>query len=311
MLEQEFRLIPLLVNDGITNMAIDESILIARSENKVPNTIRFYKWNPSTASIGRNQSVSREINLDTAKRYNVDIVRRISGGGAVYHDKENEITYMVVINEQELKQIFDRVKYSLYDKNGLNIKQNPMAIDSFLPDEEIESNNVKNLNEIYEKKNGENSIFNIENSYHVITMGLVKGLELLGIKIDQGVIHCPALFINKRKISGNAQARRNNTILQHGTILLKVDPEFMYTILKAPEGVPVKRMVASVRAKVCGIFDCIKPLKDNELVEYFIAGFEKALNIKCKLGTLTDYELKLVEEIKQKRKNNDWINRIP
>ncbi|MHA1338993.1 MAG: lipoate--protein ligase family protein [Promethearchaeota archaeon] len=318
--ENVWRVIPLKINDGPTNMAIDEAILIARSQNLVPNTIRFYRWNPSTASIGKNQSVSREIDLEAAKKYNVDVVRRISGGGAVYHDRENEITYMVVVNEDDLRNIFYKIADKMYKGND-PIDKNPMAIESFSPsyDKEVYENghkiesikgNIKENENI--NKNKEKYFFSIESSYHVITMGLVKGLELIGVKVDQGVIHCPALFINKRKISGNAQARRYNTILQHGTILLKVDPEFMYTILKAPEGVPKKKMVASVRAKVSGIFNNIKPMEDDEIVRRFVQGFEEGLGIKCRYGRLTEYEMNLVEEIKQKRySNNEWLYKIP
>ena len=57
----KWRYIPIEVNDGPWNMALDEAILKAVIAGKSPNTIRFYKWNPSTASIGRNQSLSDEI----------------------------------------------------------------------------------------------------------------------------------------------------------------------------------------------------------------------------------------------------------
>jgi lipoate-protein ligase A len=93
---ETWRLLPLKTNDAAMNMAIDEAILQARVADKVPNTLRFYRWQPSAVSIGRNQNPEAEVYLDTAKQLGVDVVRRISGGGTVYHDFEGEVTYSVV-----------------------------------------------------------------------------------------------------------------------------------------------------------------------------------------------------------------------
>jgi lipoate-protein ligase A len=83
-------------------MAIDEAILRARIDGKVQNTLRLYRWLPSAVSIGRFQSVEREVNLENCRLHGVDVVRRISGGGAVYHDSHDEITYSVVVKQSNL-----------------------------------------------------------------------------------------------------------------------------------------------------------------------------------------------------------------
>jgi lipoate-protein ligase A len=75
------------------NMAIDEAILNGLIIGNVPNTLRFYRWKPSAVSIGKNQSPNNQVHIDSCKRQGVDIVRRISGGGTVYHDFEGEVTY--------------------------------------------------------------------------------------------------------------------------------------------------------------------------------------------------------------------------
>ncbi len=97
-----WRLLPLQTNNGYMNMAIDEAILTARIAGQVPNTLRFYRWQPSTVSIGRNQSPENELYLDACKRLGVDVVRRISGGGTVYHDFEGEVTYSIVAKTADL-----------------------------------------------------------------------------------------------------------------------------------------------------------------------------------------------------------------
>jgi lipoate-protein ligase A len=83
-------------------MAIDEALLKLNAENKSPNTIRFWRWQPSTVSIGCFQSIEREVDLGVAKRYGVDVVRRITGGGAVFHDHDGEITYSVVCKQGDV-----------------------------------------------------------------------------------------------------------------------------------------------------------------------------------------------------------------
>ena len=84
------------------NMAIDEAILTARIAGQVPNTLRFYRWQPSAVSVGRNQNPQDEVYLDACKALGVDLVRRISGGGTVYHDFEGEVTYAVFAKADEL-----------------------------------------------------------------------------------------------------------------------------------------------------------------------------------------------------------------
>jgi lipoate---protein ligase len=93
---QTWRLLPLETNDAFMNMAIDEAILTARVADKVPNTLRFYRWQPSAVSIGKNQNPQDEVYLEACKQLGIDVVRRISGGGTVYHDFEGEVTYSIV-----------------------------------------------------------------------------------------------------------------------------------------------------------------------------------------------------------------------
>ncbi|WP_297509292.1 biotin/lipoate A/B protein ligase family protein [Thermococcus sp.] len=93
------RFIPLIVARPEVQMAIDEAIMLARIEGKVPDTVRLYAFSPSSVTIGRFQSVRHDVNLEEARRLRIPVVRRITGGGAVFHDEFGEITYSVVIGE--------------------------------------------------------------------------------------------------------------------------------------------------------------------------------------------------------------------
>lgn len=83
--------------NGAMNMAIDEAVLIKRKDIGM-DTLRLYTWNPSAVSIGYFQSMEREVDLDFARQNGIDIVRRITGGGAVYHDAKGEVTYSIVVD---------------------------------------------------------------------------------------------------------------------------------------------------------------------------------------------------------------------
>ncbi len=67
-------------------MAIDEALLddAARSQRA---SLRLYRWDPPTLSVGRNQS------MEDLVREGVPVVRRPTGGQAVWH--EHEVTYAV------------------------------------------------------------------------------------------------------------------------------------------------------------------------------------------------------------------------
>ncbi|MFC1750264.1 biotin/lipoate A/B protein ligase family protein [Pseudomonadota bacterium] len=86
-------------HEAAMNMALDEACMEAVREHSVLPTIRFYRWQPSAVSIGYFQSLEEEIALDKCAEAGVDFVRRRTGGGAVYHDYDGEITYSVIAPE--------------------------------------------------------------------------------------------------------------------------------------------------------------------------------------------------------------------
>jgi len=92
-----WRVIPVEVYDAAMNMAIDEAISESVRAGGPP-TIRFYRWTPSAVSIGYFQALDREVDRMVCAAEGVDVVRRRTGGGAVYHDKE--LTYSIIGKEE-------------------------------------------------------------------------------------------------------------------------------------------------------------------------------------------------------------------
>ena len=92
----EWRFIALEEHTAAMNMALDQACMEAIKQKLVPPTIRLYRWTPSAVSIGYFQSLQDEIDIEECQKQQVDIVRRKTGGGAVYHDHDGEITYSVI-----------------------------------------------------------------------------------------------------------------------------------------------------------------------------------------------------------------------
>jgi len=83
---------------GSRNMAIDEH-LFCRARTEPETFLRFYQWTRPTASLGATQSVERVADVEFCRRRGVDIVRRITGGKLVLHDRE--VTYSVASADVE------------------------------------------------------------------------------------------------------------------------------------------------------------------------------------------------------------------
>ena len=96
----EFRIIDTGVREGRANIAFDAALIEARQAGQVPDTIRFLRF-PPTVLIGRHQDLSREVNLDYCRENDVGIVRRITGGGAIYLD-EGQLGWEIVFHRTSL-----------------------------------------------------------------------------------------------------------------------------------------------------------------------------------------------------------------
>ncbi len=94
-----WRVISLESHPSAENMAIDEAIGNELCNGRSAPTIRFYTWKSSAVSIGYFQCINDEVNLTACHSLGVERVRRRTGGGAVFHDPEGEITYSVIAPE--------------------------------------------------------------------------------------------------------------------------------------------------------------------------------------------------------------------
>lgn len=242
-----WRVIPIDVTDAFTAMAIDEAVSESVAKGRSGPTIRFWRWNPSAVSIGYFQGIEDEVNLDACKENKVDVVRRRTGGGAVYHDYNGEITYSVVGPE--------------------NIFQ-----------------------------------MGIRDSYREICGWVINGLKNVGI--DAEFVPINDIVVGGKKISGNAQTRRDGVLLQHGTILYDLDVRKMFSLLKISKEKISDKMIQAVEQRVTRVLDHTDA-KIDQLYDALVKGFTDGKEHNS--GELTDDERKRAEALaKEKYSAREW-----
>jgi lipoate---protein ligase len=253
-MKEQWRLLQTGYNTAAANMAIDRAILVAHSQRHVPPTVRFYGWDPPAISIGYFQSLADEIDLDACKIHGVDYVRRITGGGAVFH--QDELTYSIVISESH-------------------------------PD--IPKN--------------------ILQSYGRICGAVMEGLHQLKIQSIYAPIN--DILSNGKKISGNAQTRKLGTVLQHGTVLMDVDVDMMFSILKVPNEKIKDKLIKDVKQRVTSIHHVLgKKISFENIATAMKKGFEKEFNIELVNGTLNKEEITLAQKFeKECFATKEWNHR--
>ncbi len=79
--------------------ALDQVLTEELAAGRRGPTFRFWEWDSPAVVIGSFQSLSNEVDLQAADAYGVQVVRRISGGGAMFMEAGNCITFSLVVPE--------------------------------------------------------------------------------------------------------------------------------------------------------------------------------------------------------------------
>ncbi len=236
-----WRLIPFQVLPAAINMAVDECLGERVAHGLSPPTIRLYGWHTSAVTIGRFQGLNDEVDVEACRRRGIDIVRRRTGGGAVYHDRDGEITYSVIAPEREMPQ-------------DLGV------------------------------------------CYREVCGCLVEALGSLGVNAEFRPVN--DIQVEGRKISGSASTKRGGAFLQHGTLLLSVDPRLMFSVLKVSRAKASDKDIASVEERVTAL-DRHCHAGKREVLDALEASFRSQFGSVH--GSLSDAELRRAEEIAAER----------
>jgi len=185
---------------GAWNMAVDGVLLERVAEDKVP-TLRIYRWERPTLSLGYFQSYAQR-QLHRAS-LDADVVRRLSGGGAILHDQE--ITYSLVLPSTHplaanTQLLYDTVHHAIVD-----------WLVEFSATKEISWRLA--LCERQQKSVRREQPFMCFQRRWPGDVLLVDELPVDG-----------ATVAGDHKIVGSAQRRRRGSVLQHGSILWATSP---------------------------------------------------------------------------------------
>ncbi len=247
---------------GALNMGLDEAVLrgVARSigsaagdEDKgreycSPPTVRFYRWSPACVTIGYFENIEQNVDVEAARRAGVDVVRRVTAGGSVFH--KYELTYSVIL--------------------PLECELAPL---------------------------------DILESYRRICSGLTAGLGVLGVDAQFAPVN--DIEACGRKISGNAQTRKRGVLLQHGTILLDLDLELMFSLLKVPDEKLRRKLIEKAGDRVTSLRAVLgREVQFGEAADAMRSGFERAFaayGVELENGNLTEDELAEAHQLAAER----------
>lgn len=247
--------------DPLMNMALDEALFFYREKTSF-DTLRLYMWRPSGVSIGRSQNIYDTLNIECVRKLGYIPVKRPTGGGALLHMENGEITYSVVIGRGN--PLFN-----------LDIKESSIAL-------------AKGV------------------LYALNYLGLNPGVS--GVYSSKGEPLCyfrrgtSDILVNDRKISGSAQVRKAGALLQHGTLLIKLDYDKWSCVIREVDMNTLKNKVTSLNS--LGVDYSL-----SKIINSLIRGFTVALDKDYFYGSYLPEELELAEEL-YRTKYLNWLRNM-
>jgi lipoate-protein ligase A len=128
--ELAWQVIPATPRSPLMNMALDEVLAERVGAGARPPTLRIWGWNAPCIVLGRFQSVRNEVDEEAAARHGIEIVRRISGGGAMFIEPEGAITWSIYAPQQLAKGMTFAESYEFFDAWVVNALRR-MGIDAW------------------------------------------------------------------------------------------------------------------------------------------------------------------------------------
>jgi lipoate-protein ligase A len=250
------------------NMAIDEAILDFHVQREVPPTLRVYQWDPPALSLGYHQSIEHDVDVARCREAGVEVIRRITGGGAVLHARE--LTYSIV-----------------------------SAVNDGIPE-------------------------SIAGSYRFLSEGLIACYKILGLDVELrpgrnttrsaacfSVATLADLTYQGKKLAGSAQARRRNTLLQHGSLPIHSHADVLFSVLRFPSEQSRHKARSLYNKRMLTLGEVIgKDIDVQDLAESLREGFARALGIRFYEDGLTEEEIRRSQELASvKYGTHQWNHR--
>jgi len=235
-------------------MAVDEAIFLAYCEQKAIPTLRLYTWSPPALSLGCAQDPCEALDLDQCARANIHVVRRISGGGIIFHDQE--LTYSVSCHKEDIGAFG-------------SIAGSYRTLCAFL----LVAYRTLGLCTAFA---GEAGLGLLRQRPSVFCFSSYAKYDIL---------------IGGKKIGGNAQRRKKDFIFQHGSIPLEFDGKKARSFLKKDPGRIEEKVCALNKAAgrkvgLCTLKDILvqsfREALGASLIEDGLTEQEKALALRLR-----------------------------
>jgi lipoyl(octanoyl) transferase len=254
-----WRLVPFHRYPPRENMAIDEAIFREVQRSGGPPTIRLYGWLTPAVSIGYFQHADGEIDLPACRKGGVTVVRRPTGGKAVYHD--DDLTYAVIARENT----------SLFPPTILETYQ---VISRCL---------VQGLHNL-----GLEAILS--------AAGRASGEGALAASCFF-VSSLHELLVQGRKICGSAQMRSQGVFLQQGSLLMSFDPEKTCRVTLS-HGEPRARRRQALQEKVTSLYEHLpRSVTKEDVCNSLLRAFQDGWEVAFAAGGLTPAEETLKDHL--------------
>ncbi len=245
------------INQAAMNMAIDEAIMLAHSVGEVPPTLRFYGWQPAAVSLGYFQRET-EIDRSACDRLGIDVVRRLTGGRAVLH--ERELTYSIVIREKEPSvPPTISASYRFFSQGLLaGLKQLGINAQMSMPREVYSQSRQK-------RSSSSAACFDAPSHYEITYEG--------------------------RKLVGSAQVRKYGVLLQHGSILLTFSPQRMADVLGVHSPEARQKMIEMLTCRATSIEEIMGiSVSWQDVYDAMIENFGAVIGVNLQQGSLIEKE---------------------
>lgn len=278
-------------NDPYFNLALEEffftrSSLNENSKRNASNTLSFNElefdpilllWqNAPTVVVGGRQNTLEEINLTFIEKRQINVVRRTTGGGAVYHDLGN-LNYSFIVP----------------DATRLAPAVPPRATDS--------NKELTNDLERADKNTSAPRVPTLTDSFRLLTQPVVDVLRSWNLTAELSGRN--DITIDGRKISGSAQARKNGRTLHHGTLLFDSNLDDVAAALNVDPEKFRSKAVASVRSRVANVVEFLPESERFGVIERFksdlLARLQKTQPITVK--SLNETELAQIQKLRDEK----------
>jgi lipoate-protein ligase A len=272
-----FRHLDTGLSDAARNMALDEAILIQVGAGVSPPTIRFYGWTRPTLSLGYFQSVQRDVDEDELQGRGYALVRRMTGGRAVLHDRE--LTYSIIVPaDHDLAKASVTESYRLISR-GLREGFRALGLMAEMVSLEDEDEREKFISP------GSAACFDSPSRYELVVEG--------------------------RKIAGSAQVRAHGGMLQHGSLPLELRTDDLFAVLRFRTPEEKAAMRESFVRRAVGIAELADgPVSYQEASQAFARGMAAGLPAMLTSGQPSEREWELAEELIVARyAARDWTHR--